>query len=369
MEDKKKKVAIAMSGGVDSSVAALLLKQQGYEVVGLTMHLWDYDSVGGNVFNETSCCSVETANDARAVCQSLGIPHYVIDVREEFEKRVIENFSKEYLNGRTPNPCILCNSEMKWDVLLQKGLELGCEFFATGHYARVKKDEKSGRYVLMRGLDQSKDQAYALWRLTQEQLSRTIFPLGELTKKQVRELAIKHNLKTQHKKESQEICFVPDDDYSRFLKERHPELHAKLENGKIVDVQGNVLGSHRGFPFYTIGQRKGLGIALGKPAYVTEINAENNVIVVGEREDLNVRGLIASEVNWIKISELRKPLPVVAKIRYNDHGKPAMVSPDENGKVRVVFDEYHSAVTPGQSVVFFDGDIVVGGGVIEKAIN
>ena len=369
MKDKMKKVAVAMSGGVDSSVAAVLLQQQGYEVIGLTMHLWDYDAVGGNVFNESSCCSVETANDARAVCQSLGIPHYVIDVRDDFEKRVIQNFSREYLNGRTPNPCVLCNSEIKWDVLMQKGIELGCEFFATGHFARVEKDEKTGRSLLLRGLDASKDQAYALWRLNQDQLRRTILPLGELTKKQVRELAAKFDLKTKDKQESQEICFVPDNSYARFLHERHPELESKLENGKIVDHEGNVLGEHKGFPFYTIGQRKGLGIALGKPAYVTDIDAKSNVIVVGSRDDLNVRGLVARETNWISVEKLETPMSVTAKIRYNDSGRAAEIFPDGEDSVRVIFEEFHSAVTPGQSAVFFDGDVVVGGGVIEEPLN
>lgn len=358
-----------MSGGVDSSVAALLLKQQGYDVIGLTMHLWDYDAVGGNVFNESSCCSVETANDARAVCHHLGVPHFVIDVREDFEKRVIENFSSEYLSGRTPNPCILCNSEMKWDVLLKKGMELGCEFFATGHYARIKKDSQAGRFVLMRGIDKSKDQAYALWRLSQKQLERTIFPLGDLTKAEVRKIAQQHNLKTKYKQESQEICFVPDNDYSRFLKERHPELGQELADGKILDTEGKILGKHRGFPFYTIGQRKGLGISLGKPAYVTEIDASNNVIVIGTREDLEVKGLIASQVNWIKIPKLTSPISVVAKIRYNDSGKKATIYPKEDSRFEVIFDDYHSAVTPGQSVVFFQDDDVVGGGVIERAIK
>lgn len=366
---KNKTVAVAMSGGVDSSVAAALLKQDGFDVIGLTMHLWDYDSVGGNVFNETSCCSVETANDARYVCENLGIPHYVIDVRDEFEKFVIANFSSEYLKGRTPNPCILCNSEMKWKVLQQKGIELGCYYFSTGHYARINFDEESGRYFLLRGIDRAKDQAYALWRLTQEQLRQTLFPLGDLTKAEVRQIAEKMNLKTKDKRESQEICFVPDDDYSRFLNERFPGLKTKLVDGKIVDQGGNILGEHKGFPFYTIGQRKGLGIAVGKPIYVTQINAEKNTVTVGDRDNLNAKGLIASNVNWISIEHLTKPLKVNTKIRYNDSGRAATIFAGNNGEVKVIFENFHQAVTPGQSVVFYDGEIVVGGAVIENVID
>lgn len=365
----KNSVAVAMSGGVDSSVAAALLQQQGYNVIGLTMQLWDFSRVGGNVYHEGACCSVETMYDARSVCHSLGIPHYVIDVRQEFEKYVINNFESEYLNARTPNPCILCNSKMKWDVLLNKALELDCEFFATGHYARVEFDEVTARYLLKRGIDVSKDQAYALWGLTQHQLRRTIFPLGELTKNEVRNIAAALNLKTKDKKESQEICFVPDDDFPRFLKEKHPELAIKLNKGEIIDRLGNVLGHHQGYPFYTIGQRRGLGVAVGKPVYVTEIDPQKNRIIVGEKEDLHDRGLIAKHVNWISIEKLIDPLQVEAQIRYNDPGRSATVFPDKNGYVKVVFETYHQAVTPGQSVVFFRDDSVVGGGVIERALK
>ncbi len=365
---KIKTVAVAMSGGVDSSVAAALLKNDGYDVVGLTMHLWDYDAVGGNVFSESSCCSVETANDARTVCQNLDIPHYVIDVRDVFEKFVVSNFSQEYLTGRTPNPCILCNSEMKWKVLLDKANELGYYFFATGHYARVEFNQKTGRHLLLRGIDSTKDQAYALWRLTQPQLERTLFPLGIYSKVKIRKLANEFNLKTKDKKESQEICFVPDENYSRFLDERVPGLKDKLAGGEILDQQNKVLGAHKGFPFYTIGQRKGLGIAVGKPVYVTKIEAESNRVFVGDKEDLLSKGLFAKETNWIAIKKLEKPKKVNVKIRYNDSGKPATIYPEPDG-VKVVFDNYNQAVTPGQSVVFFEEDVVVGGGVIEREIK
>ena len=367
--NQKKTVAVAMSGGVDSSVAAALLKDSGYNVIGLTMQLWDFSSVGGNVYHEGACCSVETMYDARSVCHSLGIPHYVIDVRQEFEQYVIDNFENEYLKGRTPNPCILCNSKIKWDVLLKKAIELDCDFFATGHYARVDFDSASGRYCLKRGIDSSKDQAYALWGLSQDQLQRTIFPLGNFTKTEVRDIAASLNLKTKDKKESQEICFVPDDNYPRFLKEKHPGLATKLNEGEITDQQGNVLGRHQGYPFYTIGQRRGLGIAVGKPVYVTEIDPKTNRIIVGEKEDLHDRGLLANHVNWIAIGQLTAPLQVEAQIRYNDPGRPATVFPDQNGYVKVIFDTYHQAVTPGQSVVFFNDDNVVGGAVIDRALK
>jgi len=362
-------VAVAMSGGVDSSVAAALLKQQGYQVIGLTMHIWDYDSVGGNVFNESSCCSLETMNDARSVCQMLGIPHYVIDVRDEFEKYVIRNFETEYLSGRTPNPCVLCNSRIKWEVLLKKAMELGCDYFSTGHYARVSYDEKSGRFLLLRGVDRSKDQAYALWGLTQPQLQRTLFPLGNLTKTEVRTIAAQLNLKTKHKQESQEICFVPDNDYARFLRQRHPALLASIRQGEILDRDGNTLGHHRGYPFYTIGQRRGLGISVGKPLYVTEIDATANRIVVGESKDLKQQGLVADHVNWIAIDKLTIPLKVEAQIRYNDPGRRATIYPDNEGSVRVIFETFHRAITPGQSVVFFRDDVVIGGGIIERAVG
>jgi tRNA-specific 2-thiouridylase len=365
----RKTVAVAMSGGVDSSVAAALLKQQGYDVIGLTMHVWDYESVGGNIFSESSCCSLDSMYDARSVCHSLAIPHYVIDVRDEFEKYVIHNFEDEYLKGRTPNPCVLCNSKIKWEVLLKKAIELECEYFATGHYARISFDKAVGRYKLRRGIDRSKDQAYALWGLSQEQLKRTIFPLGSLNKNEARKLANNLNLKTKDKPESQEICFVPDNDYSRFLQERSPDLFSKISNGEILDQQGKVLGYHKGYPFYTIGQRKGLGVSLGKPMYVTEIDAATNKIFIGEKDDLKNPGLIANHVNWISLEKLTSPLEAEVQIRYNDPGRKAVIYPAENSSVRVLFDEFHQAVTPGQSVVFFKDDVVVGGGVIERGLK
>ena len=364
-----KTVAVAMSGGVDSSVAAALLIEKGYNVIGLTMHIWDYDSVCWNECHDGSCCSVETINDARTVCHSLNVPHYVLDVRDEFQKYVINDFETEYLNGRTPNPCVICNTKIKWDVLLGKARELECDYFSTGHYARVVFNEKTKRFNLLKGIDSSKDQAYALWGLTQEHLSRTIFPLGNLNKQEVREIAAKLNLKTKNKQESQEICFIPDNNYSRFLTEKHPEKIAEYKNGEILDQEGKVLGHHRGYPFYTIGQRKGLGIALGKPAYVTKIDAEKNRIFVGDAKDLESKGLVAGNTNWISIGKLTEPLDVIAKIRYNDRGRKATICPHEDGKVKVVFETHHQAITPGQSAVFFKEDSVVGGSIIEERVS
>ncbi len=368
-KDSVKSVAVAMSGGVDSSVAAAVLREQGYYVIGLTMQLWDFERVGGNIFSETSCCSLETMYDARAVCQALNIPHYVIDVRDEFERLVIQNFESEYLKGRTPNPCILCNSKIKWQVLLHRAAQLGCDYFATGHYARVRFDQTTNRYLLQRGIDSAKDQAYALWGLSQWQLSKTIFPLGELTKTQVRAIAERLNLKTKHKQESQEICFIPDNDYPRFLRQRNPARFAEIGEGSILNREGTVLGRHKGYPYYTIGQRRGLGIAVGKPIYVTEVDAERNQIIVGDKEDLNRSGLIASQVNWIAIDGLRAPMDVIAQIRYNDPGRPATVCPVSEDTIHVIFKEHHQAITPGQSVVLFDKDVVVGGGVIDRALE
>ncbi len=359
--DNRPLVAVAMSGGVDSSVAAALLLEQGYRVVGLTMKLWEYDAVGGNVHAERSCCSLEGISDAARVAAQLGIPHYTVDVHEAFEKDVVQNFIEEYRRGRTPNPCVLCNVRTKWDVLRLKARALGARYFATGHYARVKRNLDTGRVELWRAADKSKDQSYALWALRQDQLAETLLPLGELTKETTRKMAERLGLRTATKPDSQEICFVPDNDYRRFLRERgEPE-----RVGEIVDTAGNVLGHHRGTTGFTIGQRRGLGIAVGRPVYVVDIDPERNRVVVGDREELLSRGLIATGVNWVAIPELERPTRAWVKIRYRDRGSWATLYPaEEAGAVRVEFDEPQAAVTPGQSAVFYDGDRVLGGGFI-----
>ncbi|MDZ7372637.1 MAG: tRNA 2-thiouridine(34) synthase MnmA [candidate division KSB1 bacterium] len=359
-------IAVAMSGGVDSSVAAALLVERGYRVVGLTLKLWDYDRMGGNVRHESTCCSVDDIWDARAVAEQLGIPHYVVDARAEFEARVVRSFEEEYLHGRTPNPCVLCNSEVKWRVLLRKALSLGAQYFATGHYARILYDADRRRYLLLRARDPSKDQSYALWALRQEQLQYTLLPLGELSKGQVRELAGRLGLRTANKADSQEICFVPDNDYRRYLRERFGSR--AMAEGEIVDLAGNVIGRHQGYVNFTIGQRRGLGVSLGKPAYVVDIRPEENRVVVGGREALLSRGLVADRLNWISIPALEEPMRVWVKTRYRDRGSWATIFPGDDGGVQVEFEEPQAAVTPGQSVVFYEGDAVVGGGVIARRL-
>jgi len=360
-------VAVAMSGGVDSSAAAALLAEEGYNLIGLTIKTYDYETVGGNVGRESTCCSLDGINDARMVAAKLGFPHYVLDFSEQFARTVIDNFVDEYLHGRTPNPCVICNRRIKWEELIRKATALGADYIATGHYARVRYQPRTGRYVLSRGKDRAKDQSYALWALTQHSLSKTLFPLGEMTKAEVREYARKVGLRTAQKPESYEICFVADNDYERFLKERIPEL-GKLEGGEVV-MGNQVVGKHRGFPFYTIGQRRGIGVAAGQPVYVTKIHYENNIIEVGTQDKLMHRALLARDVNLIKADTLNGGLRVTARIRYKDEGSPATVYYVADGVVEVVFDEPKRAITPGQSVVFYDGDDVVGGGVIEKTID
>ena len=362
----KQKIVVAMSGGVDSSVAAGILVREGYEVVGITIKTYRYEDVGGNAENESSCCSLDGINDARAVAALFGFPHYVLDFSERFGVDVIENFVQEYLGGKTPNPCVLCNRKIKWEELIRKSVSLGAERIATGHYARVRNE--GGRYLLSRGTDQAKDQSYALWGLTQDSLRRTLFPLSEMTKPQVRELASSMGLPTAGKGESFEICFIPDNNYERFLKERDPSLEGRVAGGEVI-LDGKVVGTHRGYPFYTIGQRKGLGLATGEPVYVTGIDAASNRIELGRGSDLLHRGLVGRDCNLIKYEALPGPLRVRATIRYMDPGGDATVTPLGGGKMRVVFDEKRRAITPGQSVVLYEGDDVVGGGIIERVLT
>ncbi len=366
-ENMAKRVVVAMSGGVDSSVAAALLVEQGWDVVGITIKTYNYEDVGGNGGNESSCCSLDGINDARRVAETLGVPHYVLDFSEAFGTHVIENFVGEYLSGRTPNPCVVCNRKIKWEELLRKADALGAGFIATGHYAAVRRDGPAGRFFVSRGRDASKDQSYALWGLTQESLARTLFPLASFTKPEVRALAEKFGLATAAKGESFEICFIPDNDFGRFLKERVPGLAEKVGGGEMV-MDGEVMGRHQGYPFYTVGQRRGLGVAVGEPVYVTGIDAVNNRIELGRDPALFHRGLIARDVNMQKQGDEREPLKVTACIRYKDAGGAATATPLEDGRLRVEFDAPRRAITPGQSVVLYQGDDVVGGGVIDEVL-
>ena len=357
---EKKRVLAAMSGGVDSSVTAALLLEQGYEVIGVTMRLSEESREADD---DKGCCSIKSVNDAQHVASILGIPHYVLDFREQFEKHVICNFLDEYAKGRTPNPCIECNRAMKFGALMQKARELGADFVATGHYARITYNEEKGLYELKKGLDEKKDQSYVLYHLNQETLAHFLLPLGGFTKPEVREMAEKYKLPVAHKAESQEICFIPDDDHGRFLREHRPEA---LIPGDIVDMEGQVLGHHLGVPLYTIGQRKGLGIAAPEPLYVVRLDTERNRVIVGGAQDVFFGGLTAGNVSWT-IPAPTEPLRCTAKVRYGRREGACTAEITADGALHVVFDEPQRAVTPGQSVVLYEGERVLGGGIIESA--
>lgn len=356
------KVVVAMSGGVDSSVAAALLREQGYEVIGVTMDLYSLPKEVCTSDRLKSCCGWRAQEDANRVAIALGIPHYVVDFKNEFGRMVIEDFVHEYSRGRTPNPCLRCNQFIKFDLLLERAQRLGVDGVATGHYARIEFDPAAGRNLLKKGIDKDKDQSYFLHTLTQAQLSKILFPLGELTKKEVRKIAAGFLLPVAQKEESQEICFVPDEDYPKFLRERVPQA---FRPGPIVDPQNRVIGEHNGIVHFTIGQRKGMGIAAPQPLYVLSINAEKNLIVVGKNEDLYRTSLQASDINWIAFEKLVEPRAVEAKIRYKHAEAKATIFPLDKGNVRVEFEEPQRAITPGQAVVFYEGDTVVGGGIID----
>ncbi len=361
----KGRVLVAMSGGVDSSVAAVLLREQGYEVIGITMKTWDYTSSGGRKGKEVGCCTLESMNDARSIALKHDFTHFIVDIREEFGDWVIERFTEEYLAGRTPNPCVLCNTHIKWAALLKRADDLDCEFIATGHYARLRHDEALQRHVLMKGLDNNKDQSYALWGLPQPHLARSIFPLGEFTKPSIRQMAADFELlRVADKPDSYEICFVPDNDYRRFLRDRVPGLKEQVSGGSFVATDGTVIGTHEGYPFYTIGQRHGLGLALGYPAYVTHIDAETNTITVGRREDLMQQTLTARQLNMIKYASIDEEMPAVAKVRYKDVGGPCLVWQTDQDELTVAFAEPRKAITPGQSLVLYEGEDVLAGGWI-----
>lgn len=365
--ETKGRVLVAMSGGIDSSVAAVLLHEQGYEVIGMTMKTWDYASSGGTK-KETGCCSLDSINDARHIAVSLGFPHYILDIREEFGDSVIDYFTNEYVEGRTPNPCVMCNTHIKWDALLRRADQLGCDFIATGHYAQIR--QENDRYVISKGVDALKDQSYVLWGVSQESLARTILPLGHLTKQRIREMATERGfVDLVNKSESYEICFVPDNDYRGFLKRRLPELEEAVQGGNFIDLAGNVIGKHEGYPFYTIGQRKGLGKAFGFPAFVTEIRKESNEVVIGKLEDLNRTGMYVGQLNLQKYAEIPAGgLETITKVRYKDPGTEARIEQFQD-KIKVEFHDEVSGIAPGQAAVFYEGDDVIGGGWILKSFQ
>lgn len=346
------RVAIAMSGGVDSSVAAALLKEAGHDVIGVTMKIMPSD-------NNSPHAEIDAANVAR----QLGIPHHVLDLRDIFTHQIIDYFCREYRLGRTPNPCILCNKYIKFGVLMEKALKMGADFLATGHYARIEKDNSSGKYLLKKGHDRRKDQSYFLCQLTQEQLSHALFPIGNLTKDEVRKIAAELRLPTACRPESREICFIPDDDHAKFLKDHMAQA---ARPGPILDERGNTLGQHRGITSYTIGQRKGLGIAAAEPLYVTAIEPNGNTVVVGTKEQTYASELVAGDLNWIGIPKPQQPIRVKARVRYRHPEAEATITPQDNNTVYLKFAEPQMAITPGQTVVFYDDDIVIGGGTIVR---
>jgi len=354
------RVLCGMSGGVDSSATAALLLERGYDVVGVTLKLWPQDCVSRA---EDKCCGPQAVADARAVCHKLGIPFYLIDEAEEFQSRVIHYFAEEYKAGRTPNPCVMCNQHLKFGSLLDRANRLGASFIATGHFARLEKDPDTGRTLLRRGRDQRKDQSYFLFSLRQEQLSRALFPLGEMTKSDTRDTARHCGLKTADKAESMEICFVPDKDYGGFLQKSGL---VQQHRGEIVDTEGRVLGHHDGVEFYTIGQRKGLGIASASPLFVLALDAETNRVIVGGDVSLDRSEFTVHQCNWIPFDNPSDRLEVVAKIRYNHPGTPATVYPLPDRTARVELQTPQRAITPGQAAVFYQEDLVVGGGWIQS---
>lgn len=355
-----------MSGGVDSSVTALLLKEQGYEVVGAHMKLWDYVDVGGDIYKDGRCCTIDSITDCRLVCDRIGAPFYVLNLSGTFRDRVIKDFVSEYRAGRTPNPCVRCNIDVKWDAFLNKAAELGCDHIATGHYSFVERND-SGRWQIRKGVDETRDQSYVLWGLTQDALSRTLMPLGGLRKSEVRELARQHGLRTAEKAESREICFVTDNNYRRFLREHEAKEGRTFEPGEIVDKDGHALGRHEGAAFYTIGQRKGLGIAHPTPLYVQRIEPACARVVVGDDADLYRDELTAARVNWIALAPgvSTHEFEAQVKIRYLHPPAPATLTVLPDNRVSVKFHAKQRAITPGQTVVFYNGDVVLGGGVIE----
>lgn len=363
---KKGRVLVAMSGGVDSSVAAVMLNEEGYEVIGITMKTWDYHRSGGNSEKETGCCTVESMNDARHIAVRYGFKHFIVDIRDEFGNWVIDRFVEDYTSGRTPNPCVLCNTHIKWAALLRRADDLGCDFIATGHYANVR--EENGRYVISKGRDHNKDQSYALWGVQQKHLSRTIFPLGSYRKSEIRKFAEEFGLlNVANKPDSYEICFIPDNDYHRFLKDRVEDLEERVSGGVFVNKDGKVVGKHKGFPFYTIGQRRGLNLPLGKPVYVTHIDPKTNMITVGDKEDLISSLCSVREMNLVKYDRIPGgSMEITGKIRYNDEGASGTITQRSDSEFDLFFPTGREAITPGQAAVCYEGDDVVAGGWIHK---
>ncbi|MCU0421950.1 MAG: tRNA 2-thiouridine(34) synthase MnmA [Bacteroidia bacterium] len=363
---KHGRILVAMSGGLDSTVTAVMLREEGYEVVGVTMKTWDYASSGGGK-KETGCCSLDSINDARSIAVKHGIHHMILDIREEFGDFVIDNFVEEYLAGRTPNPCVLCNTHIKWEALLKRAKQLDCEFIATGHYAQVRQENQ--RFVVSKGIDENKDQSYVLWGLTQSSLSRTRFPLGGYRKSEIRQMALDMGYEELVKKsESYEICFVPDNDYRGFLKRRVDGLESQVNGGNFINKEGKILGKHKGYPFYTIGQRKGLEIAVGEPLYVLEIQPETNTVVLGKEDELNKKGMWVRGLNMGKFEGLNSPMEAITKIRYKNDGTSGLIE-QVGSKMKVIFYDDVKAIAPGQSAVFYDGNDVIGGGWIESSFE
>lgn len=359
----KKTVVVGMSGGVDSSVAAWLLKEQGYQVIGVTMQIWQ-DEEREYCEAEGGCCGLSAVDDARRVAHFLDIPYYVMNFKKEFRENVMDYFIEEYLHGRTPNPCIACNRYVKWESLLEKSLSIGADYIATGHYARIDRME-NGRYAIKNSVTAAKDQTYALYNLTQHQLAHTLMPVGDYEKEEIRSMAARLGLPVAHKPDSQEICFIPDQDYAGFISK---EVGERLpEAGNFVDSQGNILGKHKGIIHYTVGQRKGLNLAMGYPVFVTEIRPETNEVVIGNAEDVFSESLYCNRINYMGMECLDSPRRVKAKIRYGHQGAFCMIEPAGEDLIKCTFEEPVRAVTPGQAVVFYEGEYVLGGGTILRS--